>query len=195
MPRIRIPDEPHGQVGRVWAGFTARNEPRVSLRHNVKTGIGAFFAILALGALLERIGLPLLITSFGASTLLLLGRPSSPLAQPANLFGGYAIGATTAFLAASLFPGVLWATAVSLGLSLMLMTYFRVTHPPAGAIPLIAFADPVHIVTLVEAIGVSAVALLLLALIYHRIPPRQTYPAGPAARIGGTPRRRQRAGL
>jgi CBS-domain-containing membrane protein len=192
VPRVRKTEQPSGRLARVLADYTARNEPRVSVRHNIKAGIGTFVALLALGTLLERAGLPLLITSFGASTLLLFGRPSSPLAQPANLFGGYAIGATTAFLSALLFPGVLWATAISLGLSLMLMTYFRVTHPPAGAIPLIAFADPVHVVTLVEALLVGSVALLLLALVYHRIPPRQTYPAGPAARLGGPPRRRRR---
>jgi CBS-domain-containing membrane protein len=161
---------------RYLGDFFARCEPRISPSHNIKHGIGAFGAILMLGLLLDRTGLPLLVTSFGASTMLLLGRPSSPLAQPANLFGGYAIGATTAFLAAMIFPGVLWATAVSLGLALMLMTFFRVTHPPAGAIPLIAFADPVGMLQLVEAVGVGSCSLLALAFVYHRIPPRQAYP-------------------
>ncbi len=161
------------------APFLARHEPEVSLRHNLKSGIGAFCAVLFLGFMLQRTELPLLIAPFGASTLLLFGRPSSPLAQPANLFGGYLIAGLSAYIAASIFPGVLWTTAVSLGVSFMLMTFFRVTHPPAGAIPLIAFASPVDVLFLVEAVAVGAVTLTLLALIYHRIPPRQTYPSPP----------------
>jgi CBS-domain-containing membrane protein len=169
--------DPH-RIALVAASFTDRNEPPVGFRLNLKHGVGAFLSILVLGALLERTSLPLLIAPFGASTLLLFGRPQSPLAQPANLFGGYLIGASTAFVSAALFPGVLWATATSLGLALMLMSFFRVTHPPAGAIPLIAFADPVGILTLVVAVGIGSATLLVLAVAYHRIPPCQVYPAG-----------------
>lgn len=153
-----------------------RHEPGVSFGLNLKQGIGALFAILTLGVLLDRTGLPLLIAPFGASTLLLFGRPSSPLAQPANLFGGYLISATMAFLSVELFPGVLWATAISLAATLMLMSALRLTHPPAGAIPLIAFSGALDLWTLIEAVAVGSVTLMCLALIYHRIPPRQTYP-------------------
>lgn len=166
------------RFGKMVAPFVARHEPRVGFRLNLKHGVGAFFAILVLGYLLDSTGLPLLIAPFGASTLLLFGRPSSPLAQPANLIGGYLIGATTAFISAALFPGVLWATASSLGLALMLMSLLRVTHPPAGAIPLIAFADPVEIMTVIGAVVVGSIAMTILAVLYHRIPPRQPYPCG-----------------
>lgn len=168
--------KPNGRLGRTLSHLTARHEPRVGLRLNLKHGLGAFLAILSLGSLLPMTGLPLLIAPLGASTLLLFGRPSSPLAQPSNLIGGYLVGATSALAAASLFPGILLATAVSIGLALMMMTLLRVTHPPAGAIPLIAFADPSNFGDVLLGVTVGAVALMLLALIYHRIPPRQSYP-------------------
>lgn len=161
------------------APFLDRHEPKSSYRLNLKQGLGAFLAIVTLGFLLDNTGLPVLIAPFGASTLLLFGRPASPLAQPINLFGGYFIGGSVAFASAALFPGVLWATAVSLGISLMLMTLLRVTHPPAGAIPLIAFAGEVDLLMLAEAMALGSAALMVLALIWHRIPPRQAYPSGP----------------
>ena len=161
------------------APFLRRHEPDSPFRLNLKQGLGAFLAIVSLGLLLDGTGLPLLIAPFGASTLLLFGRPASPLAQPINLFGGYLIGGSVAFASAALFPGVLWATAISLGISLMLMTALRVTHPPAGAMPLIAFHGEIDFLMLAEALALGSVALVVLALIWHRIPPRQGYPSGP----------------
>jgi CBS-domain-containing membrane protein len=59
--------------------------------------------------------------------------------------------------------GVLWGTAASLALALTAMSRFRLTHPPAGALPLIAFADPQTLYVVVEAIVVGSVTLILLA--------------------------------
>lgn len=161
---------------RIAARFVARPEPAVDWRLNLKHGIGAFLAVLLLGALLIRTDLPLLVPPFGASTLLLFARPSSPLAQPANVIGGYLIAVVSAYACAALFPGVLWATAAALGVSITAMSRLRVTHPPAGAIPLIAFADPLSMFAVMEAIAIGVAVLLILATLYHMIPPRQRYP-------------------
>lgn len=166
-----------GRLAAAIAPFLRRHEPDSPFRLNLKQGLGAFLAIVSLGLLLDSTGLPVLIAPFGASTLLLFGRPSSPLAQPINLFGGYLIGGSVAFASAALFPGVLWATAISLGISLMLMTALRVTHPPAGAMPLIAFHGEIDFLMLAEAVALGSLALVILAVIWHRIPPRQSYPA------------------
>jgi CBS-domain-containing membrane protein len=169
---VRLPD----RLLRFLAQFVARPEPAVGWRLITKHTIGVFFAVLLLGAMLNQTSLPLLLAPFGASTLLLFGRPKSPLAQPANVIGGYLICAASALIAATLLPGVLWGTAASLALALTAMSRFRLTHPPAGALPLIAFADPQTLYVVVEAIVVGSVTLILLATLYHRIPPRQRYP-------------------
>lgn len=154
----------------------ARHEPRVPLRYSLKAGIGALLAILILGMLLESTGLPLLIAPFGASTILVFGRPRGVLAQPVNVVAGYTIAASVAFGASQLFPGVLWATGASIGLSLVLMRVLRVTHPPAGAIPLLAFGETIEVLALLEAVMLGSVILVGLALVWHRLPPRQNYP-------------------
>jgi CBS-domain-containing membrane protein len=167
---------PIDRLLRFVAQFTERPEPAIGWGLTVKHAVGAFLAILFLGAMLDRTSLPLMIAPFGASTLLLFSRPRSPLAQPANVIGGYLICAACAFVSAAFLPGVLWATAASLALALAAMSRLRVTHPPAGALPLIAFADPLTILVVIEAIVVGSLTLIALAVLYHRIPPRQRYP-------------------
>lgn len=154
----------------------ARHEPEPDARQTAKAAVCAFLAILLLGLLFDWTGLPLLIGPFGASTILLFARPEGVLAQPANVLGGYLIAAAAALVAAEFFPGMLWATAVSTGASLFAMAMLRLTHPPAGAIPLIVFGDEAHIVELVVAVAVGGVALVAMALVVHRLPPRRPYP-------------------
>lgn len=166
----------HRDARQYLSDLFTRHEAPVPVRFTLKAALGAMLAILLLGVLLSQTGLPLLIAPFGASCLLLFGRPSSALAQPTNVVAGYAVAALVAFGTAQFFPGLLWATAVSTGLSLLLMRNMRVTHPPAGAIPLLAFAEPVAVLQLLEAVIVGSVALVLFALAYHRLPPRQVYP-------------------
>ena len=59
----------------------------------IMTFVGSFCSIglLAYGANVQN--WPTLVASFGASAVLLFGAPTSPLAQPRNLFGGHLISA------------------------------------------------------------------------------------------------------
>jgi CBS-domain-containing membrane protein len=167
---------PRGAAPGFLARLLARHEPRANLPQTLKAGLFAGLAILGLGLMFDATGLPLLIGPFGASTILLFGRPNGVLAQPANVVGGYLIAACVAFVAAEFFPGVLWATAFSTGLSLILMASVRLTHPPAGAIPLIVFGDEAEVINLVVAIVVGSLVLVAMAIVVHRIPPRRGYP-------------------
>ena len=56
------------------------------------------------------------------------------------------------------------------------MLLLRVTHPPAGAVPLVAMAAPDRALLLFPTLLVSAVVLVGLAILMHRLPPRVTYP-------------------
>ena len=69
--------------------FTARHEPEGHVLQHLKSGLGAGLGLALVGALASLTGWPLLIAPLGASVVLLFGQPGSPLAQPANVFGGY----------------------------------------------------------------------------------------------------------
>jgi CBS-domain-containing membrane protein len=64
------------------------------------------------------------------------------------------------------------------GLAVAVMLAARVTHPPAGAVPLVAMASPEVAPMLFVTLLLSAVTLVGLAMAMHRLPPRVAYPKG-----------------
>ena len=156
--------------------FTARHEPSGLLLSHVKSGTGAIVGMSLVGVLASVTGLPLLIAPLGATAVLLFGQPASPLAQPMNIFAGYLVATLIGVGAALAFPGVWAGAAIAVGLSIVLMATLRVTHPPAGAVPLVATAAPYQGSTLFIVVLLGCISLLTLAVVHHWIPPRVQYP-------------------
>ncbi len=157
----------------------ARHEPSSHVGLHLKSGVGAIAGIGAVGGLAALTGLSLLIAPLGATAVLLFGQPESPLAQPINVFAGYLLATVIAVTAALFFPGAWLAAAVAVGAAIAVMMALRVTHPPAGAVPLVAFAQPLQSGSLFLTILLGAISLVGLALVHHRIPPRVQYPRLP----------------
>lgn len=156
--------------------FTARHEPSGQFLSHLKSGAGAVIGIGAVGGLSSATSLPLLIAPLGATAVLLFGQPASPLAQPMNIFGGYLMATILGVAAALAFPGVWWVAAIAVGVAIAGMLILRITHPPAGAVPLVALASPVQSASLFLTILIACVSLVGLALLHHRLPPRVDYP-------------------
>jgi CBS-domain-containing membrane protein len=156
--------------------FIHRHEPKGHWHGQVKAGIGAGIGMLAVGTLAVFTGIPLLIAPFGATAVLIFGQPKSPLAQPANVFGGYFIAALIGSVAMALAPGLWWVAAIAVGVTIAAMLLLRVTHPPAGAVPLVAFASHLSAELLFTVVVVGALALIAIAVLHHAIPPRHQYP-------------------
>jgi len=79
-------------------------------------------------------------------------------------------------LAMALFPGLWWAAAIAVGLAIAGMLMLRVTHPPAGAVPLVAFGSHLSALTLFTVVGLGGLLLIAIAVLHHLIPPKQQYP-------------------
>ncbi len=156
--------------------FVRRHEPRGHAHHHLKSAIGAIVAMTAVGLLAVYTGLPILIAPFGASAVLLFGQPKSPLSQPANVIGGYFIAASVGGMAAFLFPGLWLAGAVAVGITIGLMLLLRLTHPPAGAVPIVAIASHFQPPVLFEVVLTGSILLVAIAVVHHLVPPRQQYP-------------------
>ena len=160
--------------------------PRVTSEEVVWSGIGAFLGIALVG-LLEQFLLPgtdqvLMIGSMGASAVLLSAAPRSPLAQPRNLVGGHVLSAIVGVLCYQLVGDILWlAAALSVASAIALMHLTRTLHPPGGATALIAVigSNQIHQLGLFYALvpaGLSALLLLLVAMIVNNIPETRRYP-------------------
>jgi CBS-domain-containing membrane protein len=156
--------------------YLHRHEPKGHTLVHLKSGIGAILAISVVGLMAVLTGLPMLIAPFGATAVLLFGQPKSPLAQPANIIGGYLIASVVASAALWLFPGSWAASAAAVGIAIALMAVLRVTHPPAGAIPLVAFASHFDLPMLASVVLAGSVVMIAIGVLHHRIPPRQQYP-------------------
>ena len=75
----------------------------------------------------------LMITSFGASAVLLYGAPKSPLAQPRNLVGGHLLAAFIGVAIYKAFFFQLWfASALTVATAIAVMHLTRTLHPCRG---------------------------------------------------------------
>jgi CBS-domain-containing membrane protein len=156
--------------------FIQRHEPPGQALSHLKSGCGAVLAMTGIGGVAVATGLPFLLAPFGATAVLLFGQPKSPLAQPANVLGGYFVAALIGSLAVWLFPGAWLAAAVAVGLTIAVMLILRVTHPPAGAIPLVAFASHFSLPLLMAVVSAGSALMIAIAVLHHRLPPTQQYP-------------------
>ncbi len=148
--------------------FLFRHQPPASPKNWLLVGLGGMLGIGILGALTSFAGAPLLIAPFGASCVLLFSVPNSPLSQPMNVVGGHLLATIIALGLSYVLPPTWWATAIAVGLAIGAMAALRVTHPPAGADPIVVFALTPGFDFLIIPVLVGSLILVATATIYHR---------------------------
>jgi CBS-domain-containing membrane protein len=105
--------------------------------------LGSFIGISIMGLLQSKyFGLNdsiFLIGSFGASSVLVFGIPTSPLAKPRNVIGGHFISALIGVSISKIFIDQIWlAAALAVASSIVMMQITKTLHPPGGATSLLA---------------------------------------------------------
>jgi CBS-domain-containing membrane protein len=141
--------------------------------------IGGLVGLLA--ALAGPSHTPLLLSSFGASTFLVVSDPHHPFAQPKALVGGHLLS-TVMGLACLHTLGTGFASlglAVALAVGLMMLT--KTVHPPAAGNPILVFTLGPSWSFLWAPAGVGVVLLLGLLWAYHRWVSGQPYPTSSPA--------------
>ncbi|HEX8427031.1 HPP family protein [Hymenobacter sp.] len=150
------------------------------------TFLGAFMGISIIGLLnrylLPASDVPLLIGSFGASSVLIYGVINSPLAQPRNLLGGHVFSAIIGVTLYRLIPGEQWlAGALAVSLSIVGMQITKTLHPPGGATALIAVIGSAQLKALgywyvLVPVLSGVLILLLIAVLVNNLTPTRHYP-------------------
>ena len=155
-------------------------------------GLALFLcAALILGVEVDLSTGAFLIAPMGATAVILLALPNSPLAQPWSAVIGNTISALIAVAVHHVTRDPAMAVGASACLSLAAMFMTRSLHPPGGAVALTAALNP----GLLDALGLRFVlvpvffgtmTLVLLATVWHRLngrvyPFRQPQAAGPHA--------------
>ncbi len=157
--------------------FITRSLPKVRPLHAILIGIGSMLAIGIVAFLSSATSIPWLMAPLGASCVLLFAAPASPLAQPINVVAGHFVCTCVGLLFHSIFAGEWWYMAASVGVSIALMTALRITHPPAGADPIIVFWSNPGWEYLVFPVLVGSVVLVTVATCYHAVTGTSDYPA------------------
>jgi CBS domain-containing membrane protein len=155
-------------------------------KEHLWTFLGAFLGIGLIGLLSQYqvapVDAPLLIGSFGASSVLVYGVINSPLAQPRNLLGGHVLSAFIGVTIHRLIPEELWlAAALAVSLAIVGMQITKTLHPPGGATALIAIIGSPKLKALgywyvVTPVLTGALLLLLVAVVVNKLAPTRHYP-------------------
>jgi CBS domain-containing membrane protein len=153
--------DPFGQLG--W------------LRGAVGAGIGVGLAGIV-GLALHGTGasaLPWLVAPVGASAVLVFTVPASPLAQPWSVIGGSVISAIVGLAIGHVVGMPTLAAALSLGLSIAVMSMARCLHPPGGACALLyalgASGPDVWGVTYLPVIVINVAVLAGVGWVYNNL--------------------------
>ena len=133
-----------------------------------------------------------MITSLGASSVLLFAAPHSPMAQPWPFVGGQLISALVGVTCFKFIPGVFVSAALAVALAIFAMHLLNCLHPPGGAtaLAMVMGGQELHRLgysVVLAPVGLNAVVLLVIALVINNLFPGRRYPLLPSAGTGKNP--------
>ena len=117
-----------------------------------------------------------LMFSFGSTTLIVLIFYESEFAQPLNIFFGHILGIVVGILFNELFGISFITLGLAVGVTVTLMMYLRVIHPPAAANPLIALFADVSINYIIFPVIVGSVVIIILSFLINKFLLKRDYP-------------------
>jgi len=138
-------------------------------------GAAATIGILAYMTYQTELGLWLL-ASFGATTVIVFGYHDNPFAQPKNVFFGHLLSAFVGILFATFFGVSFITIGLAVGIAVMLMMAFKITHPPAGGNPIIVMIGGVSFQFLIFPVMAGTIAIIIGGIIYNRLILKRKYP-------------------
>lgn len=161
---------------------------QVSGRERWRSVLASFIAILVIGAISHRYfdhqALPWIAASMGASAVILFSLSSSPLAQPWPFAGSHLISATVGVACVLWVGDPVWAAALSMAITVMLMFLTHTLHPPGGASALLPILMAEHVrevgfAYVLYPIGLNVALMLALAVVLNRWLLGRQYPVPP----------------
>ncbi len=117
-----------------------------------------------------------LMFSFGSTTLIVLVFHESAFAQPTNIFFGHLLGIIIGILFNEFFGISFITLGLSVGLTVTLMMYFKIIHPPAAANPLIALFADVSLNYIIFPVLVGSIVIITLSVVINKFILKRTYP-------------------
>jgi CBS domain-containing membrane protein len=165
--------------------FITVDPVNLSLKGKFLSVVFSFSAILIMALVTQKLSIgtayPIIVASMGASAVILLIMPSSPLAQPWPFLGGQLVSAVIGVASAHWFTDIAIASACAVGSSILVMLLLRCLHPPGAATaiaPILAGSSLDYGFVLIP-VGLNALIMLLMAIVINRWIFRYEYPIVP----------------
>ena len=117
-----------------------------------------------------------LMFSFGSTTLITLVFFRSEFAQPGNVFFGHLLGIVIGILFNEFIGISFISLGASVGLTVTLMIYLKVIHPPAAANPLIALFADVSIEYIFFPVIFGSTIIIIFSVIINKFFFKRKYP-------------------
>ena len=123
-----------------------------------------------------------LAASFGSSVVVVFGFPNNEFSQPKNVVLGHLLCAFVGIIFVTLFKIsqdrtiFFLAIGIAVGLSVMLMMLFKITHPPAGGNTIVVMLTQDSFQFLIFPIMVGAITIIIGGVIYNRLILKKNYP-------------------
>jgi CBS-domain-containing membrane protein len=123
-----------------------------------------------------------LAASFGSSVVVVFGYPENEFAQPKNVLLGHLLCALVGIIFVTLFNitqdrSIFYlAIGLAVGISVMLMMAFKITHPPAGGNTIVVMLTQDSLQFLIFPIMVGAITIIIGGVIYNRFILKKKYP-------------------
>jgi len=150
--------------------------PAPPLRFILSSFLGATIAIAITGGLSALSGVPWLMAPFGASCVLAIGLPDSPLAQPRAIVGGHLVSTMIGLAAGALLGDGWMVCALAVGLALAAMQLTRTVHAPAGADPLVVIMAHAPVSYLVAPVLAGSLVIVFSAWCVNNLRTARSYP-------------------
>lgn len=138
--------------------------------------LGAFLAIGSAAVLSMVFNVPILVASFGASSVLIYGVPDAPFSQPRNVIFGHIISASVGVCVYLVLGLTWWSAGLATSLAIVLMLITKTIHPPAGATALITVLTKATLIYILAPITLGATLLVFIGLLINNLSPNRKYP-------------------
>ena len=137
---------------------------------------GAFvISILAFITLETSAGIWLMF-SFGATIFIVFVLYDLDTAQPKNIFFGHLISILVGIIFNETIGLSFYSLGLSVGVAIVMMTYFKVMHPPAASNPLVALSMDLSFDFIFFPVIVGTITIILLSIVINRFLLKRKYP-------------------
>ena len=147
-----------------------------NLEHLISGIAGALvISILAFITLETSAGIWLMF-SFGATIFIVFVLYDLDTAQPKNIFFGHLISILVGIMFNETIGLSFYSLGLSVGVAIVMMTYFKVMHPPAASNPLVALSMDLSFDFIFFPVIVGTITIIVLSIVINRFLLKRKYP-------------------